>query len=90
MDLAWIKTALDKHGEAQQLIDKALELAPEDPYAHYIHGLMLNRRGNSAEALDAFEAAVERGYSTILLASDPNIMNLKNLSRFNEILNLSE
>ncbi|MBT8092925.1 MAG: tetratricopeptide repeat protein [Gammaproteobacteria bacterium] len=90
MDLAWIKTALDKHDEARNLIEKALELAPEDPYAHYIDGLMLNRSGNEPETLSAFRAAVEHGYSTVLLANDPNIRNLRGDSRFNEILNLSE
>ncbi len=90
MDLAWIRTALAKHADAKNLIKKAVELAPEDPYAHYINGLMLYRRGNRTEALKAFETAVEHGYSTILLAGDPNIADLQGDSRFNEILNLSE
>ncbi|MDH3434204.1 MAG: tetratricopeptide repeat protein, partial [Gammaproteobacteria bacterium] len=90
MDLAWIKTALDKHDEARSLIKKAIQLAPDDPYVHYINGLMFNRRGNSTDALKAFETAVKQGYSTILLAGDPNIANLKSDSRFNEILNLSQ
>ena len=90
MDLAWIKTALAKHDEARSLIKKAIELAPEDPYVHYINGLMFNRRGNNADALEAFETAVKQGYSTILLAGDPNTANLQTDARFNEILNLSE
>jgi tetratricopeptide (TPR) repeat protein/TolB-like protein/DNA-binding winged helix-turn-helix (wHTH) protein len=90
MDLAWIRTSLAEHAEAMSLIKRAIELAPEDPYAHYIYGLMLNRRGDSQEALDAFESAVELGYSTALLAGDPNIANLRSDTRFNEILNLSE
>ncbi|MDH3303938.1 MAG: tetratricopeptide repeat protein [Gammaproteobacteria bacterium] len=90
MDLAWVKTALDKHDEGQSLIKKAIELSPEDPYVHYINGLMFNRRGNSTDALKALRAAVEQGYSTKLLASDPNIANLQGDSRFNEVLSLSE
>ena len=90
MDLAWIKTALAKHDEARSLIKKAIELAPDDPYVHYINGLMFNRLGNSADALKAFETAVKQGYSTILLAGDPNTANLQSDARFNEILNLSE
>ena len=90
MDLAWIRTSLDKHAEAASLIKKAIELTPEDPYVHYINGLMLYRRGNHTQALSAFEAAVDHGYSTLLLARDPNIAGLQSDSRFNEILNLSE
>ncbi len=90
MDLAWIRTSLAKHIEAKNLIDKAIELAPQDPYAHYIYGLMLYRGGNNTDALNAFETAVEHGYSTVLLAGDPNIANLQSNARFNEILNLSE
>ena len=51
MDLAWIKTALAEDHEADTLIRKAIELAPEDPYGYYIYGLMLNRRGDITEAL---------------------------------------
>ena len=90
MDLAWIREMLDKHDAARSLIEKAIELAPEDPYVHYIDGLMLNRRGNSLAALEAFETAVERGYSTKMLAGDPHISNLQSDARFNEILALSE
>jgi hypothetical protein len=72
------------------LIDKAIGLAPGDPYVHYINGLMLNRRGNSMAALKAFETAIERGYSAKLLAGDPHISNLQSDARFHEILNLSE
>jgi len=74
----------------RSLIKKAIELTPEDPYVHYINGLMLYRRGNHTQALSAFEAAVDHGYSTLLLARDPNIAGLQSDSRFNEILNLSE
>jgi len=90
MDLAWIKTALAEDHEADTLIRRAIELAPEDPYGYYIHGLMLNRRGNITEALKALETAVEHGYPTRLLAGDPNIVNLQSDSRFNEILILSK
>ena len=90
MDLAWIRASLDKHDEARSSIEKAIELAPADPYVHYINGLMLNRRGNSMAALKAFETAIERGYSARLLAGDPHISNLQSDARFHEILHLSE
>ncbi len=85
MDLAWIKTGLEVHDEARRLIDRALELVPEDPYVHYINGLMLNRSGNTSQAFAAFETAVDVGYSKVLLAGDPNITNLRGDSRFSDI-----
>lgn len=75
---------------AQQLIDRAKQLAADDPYVHYIEGLMLNRRGASTAAIAALQTAVEQGYSTRLLAGDPNLSNLVGDSRFERILGLSE
>jgi len=87
MDLAWIKTCLEDHDEARRLIDRALDLVPEDPYVHYINGLMLNRSGNTSQAFASFETAVDLGYSKVLLAGDPNITNLRGDSRFSDIAN---
>ncbi|MCP5090492.1 MAG: tetratricopeptide repeat protein, partial [Gammaproteobacteria bacterium] len=90
MDLAWIKTNLDRHTEARELIERAKKAVPDDPYVHYINGLMHNRLGETDDAIAAFEEAVELGYSTKLLLGDPNISSLKDDSRFKAILDLSE
>ena len=87
MDLAWIKTGLGEQDEARQLIDRAIQLAPDDPYAHYYNGLILNRTGNTTQAFAALQTAVELGYSTAMLAGDPNIENLRGDSRFSDIAN---
>ncbi len=85
MDLAWIETGLGEHEEAREYIDRAIEMIPDDPYVHYIEGLMLNRLGDTAGAIEALRTAVESGYSTVLLGGDPNITNLKSDPRFSEI-----
>lgn len=90
MDLAWIKTSLDRHAEARELIERAIKAVPDDPYVHYIDGLMHNRLDETDDAIDAFETAVELGYSTKLLLGDPNISNLTKNSRFKEVVGLSE
>jgi tetratricopeptide (TPR) repeat protein/TolB-like protein/DNA-binding winged helix-turn-helix (wHTH) protein len=90
MDLAWIKTALEKHDEAQELIEKSKRMVPDDPYVHYVNALILNRRGDTEGAINSMDRAVEKGYSTKLLAGDPYFSNLQGDSRFNEILNLSK
>ena len=89
MDLAWIKTALDKHDEAEKLIARAMEAVPDDPYVYYIHGLMLNRRGDSDAALGALQTAIELGYSAKLLSVDPNLASLRDDARFEDVIGLS-
>jgi tetratricopeptide (TPR) repeat protein len=52
--------------EAQQLIDKALQLAPDDPFILDSKGWVLYRRGESAAALDVLRKA-------FALRADPEI-----------------
>ncbi len=85
MDLAWIDTGLGEHEEAREYIDRAKDIIPNDPYVHYIEGLMLNRLGDTAGAIEALRTAVESGYSIVLLRGDPNTSNLKDDPRFSEI-----
>jgi len=86
MDLAWISTSLGEHDDARELIDRAMQIVPDDPYVHYIQGLMLNRRGNPSAAMAALRTAIELGYSTKMLAGDPNLSNLHADSRFQDLL----
>jgi tetratricopeptide (TPR) repeat protein len=44
--------------EAQRLIDKALELAPDDPFILDSKGWLLYRKGNSANALELLKRAL--------------------------------
>ena len=82
MDLAWINTMLGRHEEARELIDKSLKLVPEDPYVHYIEGLMFNKSGDTRAVLGALQQAIKLGYSRQLLAADPNLANLRDNSEF--------
>ncbi len=85
MDLAWIDTGLGEHEEAREYIDRAKDIIPNDPYVHYIEGLMLNRLGDTPGAIAALRTAIESGYSIVLLRGDPNTSNLKDDPRFSEI-----
>ena len=82
MDMAWINTMLDRHEEARELIEKALKLVPEDPYVHYIEGLMFNKSGDTSAVLGALQRAIELGYSPQLLAADPSLANLRANKKF--------
>jgi tetratricopeptide (TPR) repeat protein/TolB-like protein/DNA-binding winged helix-turn-helix (wHTH) protein len=90
MDMAWIKSRLGEQDEARRLIDRAMKLVPDNPYVHYYNGLILNRTGNTTQAFAALQTAVELGYSTALLAGDPNLANLRGDSRFSDIANGSD
>ena len=85
MDLAWITAMLGKEEVAAQSIGKALELAPDDPYVHYIQGLILARNGDEDGAVSAFEAAIARGYSARMLAADPMLDMLRDSRRFQRV-----
>ena len=61
IDLAWIKAMLGKTEEAEELASRAQSIAPTDPYVHYIHGLVMTRRGEHTAALAELEMAVEMG-----------------------------
>ena len=77
---------LDKHQEARSLIDQALSVAPDDPYAHFIDGLILLRSGNAEGALGSLELAASMGYSLEMIAAEPHLVNLRDDARFMAIL----
>jgi tetratricopeptide (TPR) repeat protein/TolB-like protein/DNA-binding winged helix-turn-helix (wHTH) protein len=82
MDLAWIKAMLNKHEEARKLIDKALDLEPEDPYTHYYNGMLSLRAGDRDAALKALRLAAEMGYSRQMLAAEPHLEPLRGDPQF--------
>ena len=86
MDLAWISAMLDDMETARALLDRALALLPDDPYAHFINGLVWLRAGNADAALASLQAALERGYSTDMLAAEPHLQSLRSASSFRDLL----
>jgi len=87
MDLAWIKAMLDQRDDASKLIEKALSLAPNDPYVHYIDGLIHVRNQNMDTALAALRKAARGGYSIDMLAAEPHLAVLRDHPEFQKILN---
>jgi serine/threonine-protein kinase len=82
IDLAWIKAMLGKMDDAKDLIDRGQRLAPNDPYVHYIHGLVMTRLGDYAAAMTELETAVEMGYPLVMLAAEPHLERLKDQPQF--------
>ncbi len=86
MDLAWISAMLNKPEEAEALINRARELAPDDPFVHYINGLILLRRGNTDAALVELRLAADNGYSLKLMAAEPHLASLRGHPEFDAIV----
>ncbi len=84
--LAWATASLGDLDEAEVLVAQSLNLAPQDPYAHYFDGLIKFFSGNRAGAVDAFRLAVDNGYPTVMLASDPLISDLRSERAFSGLI----
>jgi tetratricopeptide (TPR) repeat protein/TolB-like protein/DNA-binding winged helix-turn-helix (wHTH) protein len=87
MDLAWIRAMLGEHAEARVLMNKALELAPDDPYTYYYDGIVYLRAGDKEAAMDALEIAADKGYPRLMMRTEPHLKELKNDARFSAIVN---
>ena len=77
---------LGETDRARELIDRAIALAPNDPYAWYYDALIRHHSGDVAGALDAIEKAIETGYSRVMLKADPILANLHAQQRFAALL----
>ena len=87
MDLAWVRAMLDKHDSARDLMDRARGMAPDDPYTHYYDGMIFLRAGDKEAALDALEIAADKGYSRLVLGTEPHLSTLRDEPRFAAIVN---
>jgi tetratricopeptide (TPR) repeat protein/DNA-binding winged helix-turn-helix (wHTH) protein len=85
MDMAWIMAMLGQAEDAARLIGRARAQSPTDPYVHYYEGLIRQKAGESEAAVAALETAVEEGYSSQLLAADPQLAGLRAQAGFQRI-----
>ena len=77
MDLAWINAMLGQTDTARDLIDRVLQLVPDDAYSHYYDGLIALRAGDEQHALGALQRAADAGYSRVLLQAEPHLAVLR-------------
>ena len=90
MDVSWIHAMLDEHGVAISKIDEVAKLLPDDPFAFYIKGLILERAGKPGAAIEALSSAVQKGYPLNLLSADPHLVSLRDDPRFVAIIDRPE
>ena len=85
-DLSLYYVNLGMEPKARQAIDRATQLAPNDPYMYYYRALIEASLGRNDQALDEIAAAVARGYPKELVKADPEFKALQDLERFRAIL----
>jgi TolB-like protein/class 3 adenylate cyclase/Flp pilus assembly protein TadD len=85
-DLSLYYVNLGMESEARQAIDRATQLAPDDPYINYYRALIEVSLGRDREALDEIETAVAGGYPKQLVRADPEFKALRDMDRFRAIL----
>jgi TolB-like protein/class 3 adenylate cyclase/Flp pilus assembly protein TadD len=85
-DLSLYYVNLGMESEARQAIDRATQLAPDDPYMNYYRALIEVSLGRDREALDEIETAVAGGYPKQLVRADPEFKGLRDMDRFRAIL----
>ncbi|MGI9264360.1 MAG: tetratricopeptide repeat protein, partial [Gammaproteobacteria bacterium] len=87
LDLAWARAMLGDTDLSAELISESIRLAPSDPYGYYYLALLETKRGRNEAALDALEIAVEKGYPTVMLESEPYLEDLKDNDSFLALIN---
>jgi len=83
---AWATSATGSAAEARELVARALNIAPGDPYAHYYDGLLKYDRGETSAAIDALRMAVDMGYPAAMLAVDPLLGDLHGDAKFEGLI----
>ena len=84
--LAWATAMLGNGPRADELIDRARESAPNNPYVHYYEALLRTRNGAYDAALDSLGLALDSGFPRIMLVSEPLLADLRGSERFSALL----
>lgn len=72
--------------QADRNMQKALTVAPDEPDLHYLKALMHHELGDRAATYEALETAFKLGFSTRLIASDPDLGPLQSEEAFKALL----
>jgi hypothetical protein len=67
-------------------LELTTRMSDEDPYLHYIEGLILLHEGHSTAARDELETAAEMGFPTAMIAAEPHLASLRGSARFRTLV----
>jgi tetratricopeptide (TPR) repeat protein/DNA-binding winged helix-turn-helix (wHTH) protein len=84
--LAWSEHMLGDSEAALELVDKSLQIDPEDPYTYYYDALIRYQTGDPDAALTSLAAALEKGYPPGLLVAEPHLGEIRADDRFHAII----
>ena len=87
---AWARYMLGDSQAAREGIDRAVSVAPSDPFGFYYDGLIRTQLGDHRGAVDALKQAIELGYPTSLLAAEPYLEALRANKEFRALLEGAE
>lgn len=84
--LAAYLVSLGELEEAERYINAAIELVPDNPEVWYFSGLVNTRLNHHDLAIEDISRAIEMGYSTRLVAADPQFSELSELESFQSLI----
>ena len=87
--LAWAQQMLGDPVGASELIRRALDVEPRNPYGHYYAALIRVRQGDRQGAIDALQRALTHGYPPKLLLAEPYLANLRKFGVLDALLDRS-
>ncbi|HMB74344.1 MAG TPA: tetratricopeptide repeat protein, partial [Gammaproteobacteria bacterium] len=82
--LALYHAFIGEYDVALQQLERVAELAPNEPQGRYYAALVHWQRGDADATYDALEAAIDLGYSSVFIVSDPTLADLRDEPRFAE------
>jgi hypothetical protein len=84
--LAYYHAVLGERRASFDLADRALRIAPKDDFVLFKTAVTMNRLGETRRSLDLLEQAIAAGYSLTIVRDTPDLNNLWNVPRFQNLL----
>ncbi len=75
--LAWARTMTGGLDDGRWYANRAIEVAPDDPYSYYYRALVALQADDPDRAMTAIHKAAELGYSRVMLNAEPYLAPLR-------------
>lgn len=80
--LAWAETMTGNLDKGTRYAERAIELAPQDPYSHYYRALVALQADDTEAAMTSISTAAELGYSRVMLEAEPYLDPLRERAEY--------
>ena len=85
---AWAESMIGDVSKADEFMQRALQLAPNNPYVHYYDALLKTRSGDFDAALDALSVALVNDFPRAMLVAEPLLADLHDEGRYLTLINM--